>query len=173
MPVTSADGRVMSWSGRAMLADLEPRYDMPPAPTHDLFYVPRAPRAICVVVEGPIDALKIVTGAESLPVWSLALLGLSIDDNKLLALVERTRQATELWLLFDQGSDVTLVYRLKEMLAKFRPTLYIRSLRAPIGFKDAGEMPVPVVFDWLAPLTRGESPWNATALFPSPKRAAS
>lgn len=164
IPITDAAGTVVSWTGRAMRDDLTLRYDMPPT-GNDALYVPGPMKAVGLVVEGPMDALKAAVAANRLPIAPVAVLGLGFNEARARQLSTLSLQCHSMYLCLDASVDpVASNLRrgrygiaapagphraIMAALAGRRHLLYIERLRLPRGYDDLGEMPVPELTELL------------------------
>jgi len=150
------DDVLLGWTGRDITGRLSLRYDTLPIADGDPVYVPRAMRATAVLVEGPIDALKVAEATEYLPVTPVSLMGVGISDARILRIlhiIEHCRQVlvsldADIYYPADMihnrrfGPETVSGYRtLVYSLAFLLPSAYIRRLALPRGFKDFGEIP--------------------------------
>jgi hypothetical protein len=88
-----------------------------------------------VVVEGPIDALKIDFYAKQQRVRAIGLLGLSFTEAQISLLVEVAKRFTHTYILLDPGAEVQAM-RLKAQLALISPKI----LDVGKGIEDPGAM---------------------------------
>ena len=140
------DERLVAWTGRA-IAPATVRYRdldrdeclVPPKQT--LFNLDcRLDRgAVLVVVEGPIDALKIDVFGRSLGVRAVALSTNSITAEQIYLLEETAPAFDRLLVMMDMASKLGVVVsmRLKQEL---RTISNASIIPVPFGLKDAGEM---------------------------------
>lgn len=154
IPISNLDGKVMSWTGRALI-DLKPKYLA--LETHPDPYLPslsKPPGSVLVIVEGTMDALKghdacrrSIAGQQFVFV---ALHGKSISPPKLLMLRELAKGCDGALLALD--SDVTLasIHVIKAELASAIKLRYIGRARLPRGFNDPADMPAGEIPIWLS-----------------------
>lgn len=161
-PIVEND-EVISWTGRATIDRLTPKYSMLAVEHEGLIYNPRSAEAHQLIVEGPMDALKIAVATEHLPISSTALIGLNLGASR----KERIRAALiacrRIYIALD--STVTtdkpslgiaphygpgkLVYTIKAELASLNRSWYIDRLAPPDGFDDAAEMNEQEIVRWI------------------------
>jgi hypothetical protein len=149
IPIVGPDGEIATWTGRALIDELSPRYWTQAADNNTL-YVPRQMRATMLVFEGPLDVLKVAAATEHMPVTPVGLLGLDINESKLYQLKQLLQRCTSYYLCFDNGVLQSEYRHLSASLAFWGKTLYKGRLRVPQGFDDPGEMPIPRITEWIA-----------------------
>lgn len=143
IPITDIDGSLLAWTGRA-IRDIQPRY-LNLATHHDgLVYVPGAMRATALLVEGPMDALRVIQASRNIA--PIALLGLGTNPARLLRLAGRLggllRNCREVLVCFDPGVPPAVYKGLFVGLAQLRLSAIVRRLRLPPGWEDFGATPV-------------------------------
>jgi hypothetical protein len=143
------NGRILSWTGRAYVPT-ELRYLTQDVSDNEGFvYAPRGPRRIAVVVEGPLDALKVASATEQLPISPVALTGSNYNDNRIRRL-KGFLQLAEWWLFaLDRGVSAIQVNKLRIALEIGGKSGYSFLLPLPTAFGDPGEMPVEVIGPWI------------------------
>lgn len=140
------DGQVVTWSGRA-IAQAEVRYRdldveeslVPPKETlFNYDCIAKGGKAI-IIVEGPLDALKIDYYGRDAGVRSVALSTNSITEEQAHMLGEIGGQFENKFVMMDMAKPSGLIdsMRMRQELA-FIPGLQVA--RVPFGLKDAGEM---------------------------------
>jgi hypothetical protein len=173
-PITDLSGKAVAWSGRALSNRLEQRYKMPKDCPPGLIYHPTTTRAVAVVVEGPIDALKIAAACEGWPVMPIALLGLKVDDV-IRNLTDAVQHCQTVFIRFDRDRNDTVLkpttsrgqtllsprhedicYVLEKELAYRLREHYCARLPLPTVFEDIGVMSESEIQDWLGPLLEAE-----------------
>src|SRR5207248_325378 len=102
IPIVGPDGEIATWTGRALSDKLQGRYWTQTADNNTL-YVPRQMRATMIILEGPIDVLKVAAATEHMPVTPIGLLGLDINEMKLFQLKQLLEQCTGYHVCFDNG----------------------------------------------------------------------
>lgn len=146
LPVRLND-EVLTWTGRALDGRLSPKYLTDPI-DRPMVYLPRSVRDTLIIVEGPLDALKIAAASDALPVSSLALLGKGMAPAKLELIAELAKAARHVCVALDADvliSDVyALIYELQAMINRT-----ITRLPLPDWVKDPGDLSADDVDDWL------------------------
>lgn len=149
LPFRDIDGGLRGWTGRALQKDTQPRYLTQESGVEGLLYIPRAPRALLIAVEGPLDALKLAVAGEPLPIAVAALTGKHLSEPRLWRLRHLMRASTSFRLCLD--ADTGFLER-QRMLAELRGIANgepVQRLILPEGYKDAGEMPLTIAAQWL------------------------
>lgn len=140
---------VESWVGRAMVSDLDPKYRMEQENSEGLIYLPRGPRSIMEIVEGPMDALKLAVATQDDDHFCAALLGKQLTAAKRLRLMALCRDVKLVVVALDNDSsaaDNTLVaYTLQQTLPHCE---IIHRRGAALIYKDAGETPMRELRLW-------------------------
>lgn len=168
IPITDETGAITTWTGRA-IRDMELRYDTLAVARTDIVYVPRAMRANAVLVEGPIDALKVAEASEYLPISPIAILGTGINDDRIARIISIVRSCQQVMVSLDSaerydpdyvvktfgyfGTSATASNVYKTLIFSLASNLrsaYIRRLPLPRGVKDFGEMPHSEIISHLA-----------------------
>lgn len=174
IPITD-NGAVVSWTGRAIFPHLSPKYKMQDVlEQRGLIYVGRTARRISIIVEGPIDALKINAACERLPISAAALVGLTVSDfsttnPERLIRVRNFLQGAEIRLIAPDGTvPVTQVDRLQKVIAEFQaPGYYIKHLPIPdaLGADDAGAMSYETIREWITGYCTATGDYNGAPPF--------
>jgi hypothetical protein len=150
LPFKDQEGKLFTWVGRDITGLLEPKYLMYEARPSGLFYLPRAMRRVMLVVEGPIDALKIAVATETEDFTPVALAGKGLNSSKILRLRELAESCEQLLLAVDY--DVSLAERLAmRRMLEGDLGLPVKFLNIPAGYNDPGAMPIPAIKSWLSP----------------------
>lgn len=148
------DGELVTWTGRAIAQatiryrDLSVDESLVP-PKETLFNydcIARGGRAL-VIVEGPVDALKIDYYGREVKVRAVGLSTNSISDEQAYMLEEARGQFDRLYVMADQGTALGFVdsMRLRQELAFLGN---IKPLKVPFGLKDAGAMSADQAISW-------------------------
>jgi hypothetical protein len=132
-------GTVSTWTGRTILPGMLPRYKVGGAEDAAAIYIPRPPRAVCYLVEGHLDALKIASGFEGTQVSAVAIGGMDLNPGRILRLQQLGVQ--ELRLMLDATVGSHMVFRMIKELATHLRTCNVVRWRLPPPYKDAGEVP--------------------------------
>ena len=143
LPIIEGDN-IVSWTGRAIRPNLEPKYLTSELHHGGMVYIPRYVRAVkAIIVEGPLDALKL---SAALPdVLSIALAGKALNASKLLRIRSLIMNCHV--VLFAPDSDVgNDRYFMLSLLKQVSPTIDL--LDMPQGYKDAGDMPEQLIRRW-------------------------
>jgi len=151
IPYRDPDGKLQSWSGRAIRVEMQPRY-LTQTSDAGLIYVPTWDlygKTDLIIVEGPIDALKIAIAARGTNVAAAALTGLAINHAKLLRLRRLCNEFDRVHLTLDGDADFMTNRRMQNELASALGARYPANLTLPGQYKDAGEMSIEEIKRWL------------------------
>lgn len=149
IPITEQDA-VVSWVGRSLRPSLEPKYLIERC-DHPVIYVPRRPRDILVVVEGSLDALKIAVATTAISISSVALLGKGTAVEKISRISTLAVNCKRILVALDADVSVVSVLDIVHEVARCVdcPVDY---LMMPNGYKDAGDMALDEINNWLEPV---------------------
>jgi hypothetical protein len=150
MPFRDDDGDIVSWVGRAIDPDREPRYKMEDVSLPPLLYMPRLTRRILLIFEGPFDALKIAVASEGEDVSTLAILGKHLSVGKLLLLNRLAQDAGAIYWTPDQGTPLGETNAILAAMRQANPGKPMTCLRLPSGMKDAGEFTYGDALKWIS-----------------------
>jgi len=148
IPIHNADGSIQTWTGRALHDGLSRRYDGPPGTSRSAVYIPRPMRAIGLIVEGPLDALKIAAPTEHMPISPIAMLGLGYTNERLERIYQDVMTCSTLYIALDRTVDTFDAVP----LAFFPPGVRIAEAAIPAGFNDPGAMPEGEIVRWVSRL---------------------
>lgn len=168
----SENNVVLSWTGRAIFNHLVPKYRMQDVlDEKGLIYVGRGPRSVCLVVEGPIDALKVNAACEHLPISAAALVGVVLSDwsatnpDRLIRIRNFLRTAQVRLIAPDATVPVLQAIRLQKVIAEYQPPgYYINHLpiSADLGADDAGAMSYEIIRKWITEYLSTLGKYNGT-----------
>lgn len=153
-PLYDWSGMVKSWTGRDIRAGAGQKYLSRECPElGGLFSGSIGPRRKLILVEGPIDALKINVARwkDRARLSAIGANGKALTPERLLAL--KMNKPTILGL--SQDADIGPLQRRNRPLASIREALRpeppeIAMMGWPKRYKDPGAMPLDVVQQWLA-----------------------
>ena len=148
------EGELKSWTGRALRAESIPKYLTHESGLEGLVYMPRPARDLTLLVEGPLDALKLAVAGESMPVSAIALTGKQLNGPRLWNIRQALTGCTRLGLALDAGVSRAVYSRMTSELRAGLPGIEVRAIFLPDDYKDAGEMPIADAQQWLAGLWR-------------------
>jgi hypothetical protein len=134
---------LLTWIGRAIKPELTPKYYNRPCNDDSYIYVPRPQAKVQIIVEGPLDALKLAVALAGTDVSGVALCSKALNASKMLKL--RSLPAQGWHLMLDNDAPLADAFAMQRELAGALGGLYIGRLRPPSSFKDAGEMPEGLV----------------------------
>lgn len=159
MPIRDRWGKLLSWTARSVLPEVEPRYkalktfkdgrdpDDTDGPgwaavsisdtvlSQRLLWECENPEVL-VIVEGPLDAVRITTFGHSLGVYATCLFGLGVTDAQLAVLRPLAERFSSRWLLLD---DDAKLQRLR-LLQVLEPTLRCQLANVDLDAKDPGAL---------------------------------
>lgn len=145
LPIYDSAGKLMTWTGRAVLPEAEVRYlslsaessvESPPNLLLGLDFLWRVYKPRCLVVtEGPFDAMAVTALGNLDGIWGTCLFGVQVSDAQAVLLDDLTRKFDRMRLLVDPDAAMK-VMGFRDKLPK---SCQIRHL--PPGFKDPGELP--------------------------------
>lgn len=149
------DGKLVTWTARA-IGPSEIRYkdlprDLSIVPPKETLYnhdcIPRGGQAL-VIVEGPVDALKIDFYGRPFGVRAVALSTNSVSEQQALMLAAADDQFEQKLVMMDNQSALGLVdsMRLKQELAGFLHG--VRAVKVPGEKKDAGAVSSARMKEW-------------------------
>ena len=151
LPLYDKRQLVAGWTGRSIRASLDPPY-LAENTTGDLVSGVCGGRAL-VVVEGPIDALKINVGVGSQLslVSAIGLNGKALTYDKINLIADS--RPSHVLLCLDADVKPGLVWRTQaQIIAACRllvPDVCVDILRVPNGYNDPGAMPEDQIIPWL------------------------
>jgi hypothetical protein len=159
LPFIGAKGRVYGWQGRAISKRSELRYLSYPDSSRVkklLFNYGPALEAkqkkVLVVVEGPIDAIKVdfYGRLDRIGIRAVGTLGTSYMEAQVSLLYELCPMYDQTLILFDKGAE-TAAWELKDKLTLFSPLCGF----VPDRYDDAGALPPDRVVPIITKLCRG------------------
>ena len=147
IPVCDREGVLQTWTGRAVSANVEPRYktlsvrDGPAlmATSSTLLGLPLlwaapSPRAL-IICEGPFDAMRMTASGYALGVYATCLFGLQVHPDQRTLLQELGTHFSQLYLLLDTPAQLQRL----PLGNQFFP-LSLKPLELPSGVKDPGDL---------------------------------
>jgi hypothetical protein len=141
------DGAIVSWTGRALRPGMEPKYLTETTDAGNFLYLPRSIRETLVVVEGPMDALKIAVATNNLSISAVAILGKGYF-NKLDKIAKLAEGCTRILLALDIDVSISTSYEVVYELAS-RVSCPVNNLGIPYGYKDAAELELEEIQEWI------------------------
>lgn len=134
-------GKLYGWTSRHIGHKPRLRYRAHPEgdAMQSLVWVPRTPKPgdLLLLVEGPVDALKIMEAAPSRDFVPCALLTNSAGDARLETIIKLAPTGVRTGILLDRGAE-SMALHLQRQLSVLKPQLEL----LPKGVKDPGEMSV-------------------------------
>jgi DNA primase len=139
-------GRVEGFTGRAIYPHMDPKYKTE-APG-DLIYVPHIPEhpQALVLVEGPLDALKLAVACPYL--LAVSILGLAMHAAKLERIYALAAKTQTILFVLDNDQPRSVVYpMLDELSAAIRKK--VDRCAVPGSAKDPGELEIEDIRQWM------------------------
>jgi hypothetical protein len=144
IPVYSAQGKLMTWTGRSIRRDTPIRYlslgtDDALAPPGDLLLgLPllwKATSTRCLVIcEGPFDAIAVTVLGHQHGIWGTCLFGVNVSEAQANLLAELERRFDQMTLLVDPDA------RLRTLSLRERLPQRCGVSHLPFDLKDPGEL---------------------------------
>ena len=145
------DGELVGWTGRALRSSLDPRYltekatEQPYIPDGNTFGKPTL-----VIVEGPLDALKVAVACQGAPFIVAGLAGKALPAGKLLVLRNLAKSCQNALVALDADVSMSSAYAIISTLAASLRMRYIDRLKLPSGYKDPADIDIGDIVPWLA-----------------------
>ena len=146
------DGEVISWTARDMTGRFEQKYLMREVPGFVALCMPDALKpapSIAVIVEGPMDALRIAQGTRDARVISIALCGKSLGAEKLLQIRKACETCTDILVTMDADAPMSACYQTVADIHSAVTVERVGRAKLPPGIKDPGELPAEGVLQWV------------------------
>ena len=138
---------VESWSGRTTVDSLSPKYLMRDN-SGSLLYIPKPVARTTLLVEGPMDALKIAV-ASDYNVSAIAVLGKDMNIDRQAMLSDVMQSCEYAVVVLDADTRRTEANAIVAALRPLLPRCVVTSTVVPSYAKDAGEMTIPQLHDFL------------------------
>ena len=148
-------GKLISWAGRSLSKRLEPKYLAQHSEESSPLYIPGQTLPIYqkgIIVEGPLDALKIAAACRNKGIYAAALAGKSLPPAKLLRIESFLNPCTEAFICLDADVPLNQVMRTISAIAPRMKSRYVQRLLLPEGHKDPGELSLREIQQWLETL---------------------
>jgi hypothetical protein len=139
----------ITWTGRAIDADREPRYLTQEVDEESLIYIPRTVQRVCVLCEGPMDALKISAATEGTDKSAVGAMGLALNEPRILMLQKALQPASLVMFALDASVPMNQWSPMMALLRSALPNKTIGRAAMPAGVKDPGEMTYEGVQRWI------------------------
>jgi hypothetical protein len=150
------NGSLISWVGRS-ITNHDPKY-LAQISDEGVLYVPGRARArydTGVLVEGPLDALKIAAACRTQGIMAAALSGKALPASKLLRISRFLDCCSGRYLALDADVPMSQIMAAICTIACALKSRYIRRLPIPRGHKDPGELSYLEVRTWLTGMKSG------------------
>lgn len=137
-------GQVVAWTGRDIRSNPRLKYLTSEQLHSGMVLCPRPPNRKVVIVEGPLDAYKIVAATKG--VAAISMLGKHLNSDRLLHIRKLTERCDR--VLFCPDADVGVGrYSMTNELSQAVRNVELVDL--PPGYKDPGEMELYTIRNWL------------------------
>ena len=156
------DGDLVTWTGRAIAKAVIRYRDLPVdeslVPAKETLFnydcIAKGGRAL-VIVEGPIDALKVDFFGREVGVRAVGLSTNSVSDEQAYMLEEARGQFDRTLVMMDQASSLGFVdsMRICQELAFIGK---VSPIKVPYGLKDAGAMTASEAIEWTNKLSENK-----------------
>ena len=135
-----------------MTGRFEQKYLMKEVPGFVALCMPDAIKpkpAIAVIVEGPMDALRIAQATRDVRVISIALCGKSLGAEKLLQIRKACNTCTDILVTMDADAPMSACYQAVADIASAVDVKRVGRAKLPPGIKDPGDLPAEGVMQWV------------------------
>jgi hypothetical protein len=150
-PLTAQDGEVVGYTGRAF-GDRQPRYLT--EAVEATLYLPEwlSPDArVSILVEGPVDALKLADATGLRYDYGVAAFcGLAITSRKRLMLLSLAKATPTFFVVLDSTVSAVDANKLRKELETLPLACLPQRLALPPGIDDPGEMSSAEIDAWLS-----------------------
>lgn len=146
------DGEVISWTARDMTGRAEQKYLMREVPGFVALCMPdtfKPTPTRAVIVEGPMDALRIAQATRDERVISIALCGKALGAEKLLQIRKACETCTDILVTMDSDAPMSACYQTVADIRSAVQSERVGRAKLPVGIKDPGELPAQGVLQWL------------------------
>jgi len=150
------NGSLISWVGRSII-NHDPKY-LAQISDASLLFVPvrtQAAYSVGILVEGPLDALKIAAACRTQGIMAAALSGKALPASKLLRISRFLDGCARRYLAPDSDVPMSQIMAAINTIACALKSRYIRRLPIPQGRKDPGELSYQEVRTWLTGMKSG------------------
>jgi hypothetical protein len=136
----------IGWTGRAMRSHIEPRYLS--HTSEDGFFLYKQHATCCIILEGAIDCMRVVSVTNQFDV--IGKCGNRLSS----ALLNYLKQANYLSILNIPDGDVAFLQAFQEtkILTGLCTKSVVKKIKIPDGIKDLGEFPESDARRWLTTL---------------------
>jgi hypothetical protein len=154
-PVHAPDGALAGWTGRSIAEGTIPRYLTMAGMGKDVIYahphLGTLNRPALVIVEGPMDALKLnAFGGEY--VRAIATMGTSFTDGQLATIVALKNSFSKMIVLSDRGAVAESLLLAEQLSTYARQD--VPAVQLPDSYKDPGEMPKGAIKSFCSALSK-------------------
>lgn len=146
------DSEAVSWTARDMTGRLEQKYLMNDTSSFAALCMPdigKPSPIIAVIVEGPMDAVRIAQATRDARVISIALCGKSLGAEKLLQIKKACNTCTDILVAMDSDAPMSACYQTVADIGSVVRAERIGRAKLPPGIKDPGELPAMGVLKWV------------------------
>jgi len=146
------NGEAVSWTARDMTGRLTPKYLTNELSSFAVLCTPdmiKPKPVIAMVVEGPMDALRIAQATRDARVISIALCGKSLGAEKLLQIRQACETCTDVLVAMDSDAPMSDCYQTVAEIQSAVKVERVGRAKLPLGIKDPGELPPEGVIKWI------------------------
>lgn len=139
------NGVLIGWTGRDIRGGAKLRYRASDGLGKDVLMSFSTPASVVMIVEGPVDALKIDYYGQPFGVSGIATMGTAVTEKQK-RLIGKIARNTPTCILFDAGAEAQSLSLADEVGARWLPL--------PFGFKDPGEMDGKTISKFLSKVVK-------------------
>jgi len=146
------NGEAVSWTARDMTSRYEQKYLMNDTSSFAALCTPdiiKPTPAIAVIVEGPMDALRIAQATRDARIISIALCGKSLGSEKLLQIRKACETCNDILVALDADAPMSACYQAIADIQSATNVQRVGRAKLPLGIKDPGELPSEGVMQWI------------------------
>lgn len=149
------NAQVIGWTGRSIVSHIQPNYLSRMTAGQPVIFAadgdkPKANHLL--IVEGPLDALKVSAATKRLPIKTAALNGKYLGPAKMMQLRRLAKDCDKVWLALDNDVAISSVYQTINELSGVMGSKRVSRLKLPQDRKDPGELSIEETVTWLASL---------------------
>ena len=161
------DGEAVSWTGRDMTGRFAQKYLTNEMSGFAVMCTPdiiKPKPKIAVIVEGPMDALRIASGTRDAQIISIALCGKALGAEKLLQIRKACETCTDILVTMDADTSMSACYQTVADIQSAVNVKRVGRAKLPPGIKDPGELPASGVLQWVSEAYLNQSSRSGVAL---------
>jgi DNA primase len=138
-------GEIITWSGRDILGYSDAKYLTKPIRGYAPIYDPDRSKPkpdVLILVEGPMDAMRISAASRRMPWAAMALCGKHLGPDKLTSIKMAARTCSRIIVAMDADVAISTVYQIINEVRSVTRINRIHRARLPGGAKDPGDIPM-------------------------------